>query len=76
MKEHIAYGGDVNATDHFGFTALHDVNDARTAELLIAAGADVNAKQSACVPFSLACYCVFVCLLVIFFLTTEKDAAK
>ena len=49
VKQHLAAGADVNAGGVFGKTPLHlaALNDHKEiAELLIAKGADVNAKQA------------------------------
>ena len=47
VKQHLAAGTDVNAKDEDGYTPLHFAvanDDKELAELLIAAGADMNAK--------------------------------
>jgi cytohesin len=47
VKQHLANGMDVNAKDEDGFTPLHQAalgGHKKIAELLIAKGADVNAK--------------------------------
>jgi hypothetical protein len=48
VKQHLAAGTDVNAADENGWTALHQAafkGRKEIAELLIAKGADVNAKK-------------------------------
>ncbi|MEO2184393.1 MAG: ankyrin repeat domain-containing protein [bacterium] len=51
VKQHLADGADVNATNEVGWTPLHravigsHTDHTETAEFLIAAGADVNAKD-------------------------------
>jgi ankyrin repeat protein len=45
VKQHLAAGADVNATDDRGKTLLHGVEDKEIAVLLIANGADVNVKD-------------------------------
>jgi len=51
IKQHLADGADVNATDEVGWTPLHravigsHTDHTETAEFLIASGADVNAKD-------------------------------
>ena len=50
IKQHLATGTDVNAKAYLGMTPLHlcglSMTQKEIAELLIAAGADVNAKRS------------------------------
>ena len=45
VKQHIAAGADVNAKAENGVTPLHWTETEEIAELLIAQGADVNAKD-------------------------------
>ena len=45
VKQHLASGADVNATDMIGRTPLHYAATKEITELLIANGADVNAKD-------------------------------
>ena len=44
VKQHLAAGADVNAKSWNGMTPLHEAATKEVAELLIAEGADVNAK--------------------------------
>jgi ankyrin repeat protein len=52
IKQHLADGADVNATDEVGWTPLHravigsHTDHTETAEFLIANGADVNARNA------------------------------
>jgi ankyrin repeat protein len=52
VKQHLADGADVNATDEVGWTPLHravigsHTDHTETAEFLIASGADVNARNA------------------------------
>jgi cytohesin len=46
VKEFLAAGTDVNATNEWGVTPLHSVATKEIAELLIAKGAEVNAKNN------------------------------
>ena len=48
VKQHLASGADVNATDRIGRTPLHfasSVGDKKFVEFLITKGADLNAKD-------------------------------
>jgi ankyrin repeat protein len=45
VKQHLASGADMNATDMIGRTPLHYAATKEITELLIANGADVNAKD-------------------------------
>jgi len=45
VKQHLAAGADVNVKDDSGLTPLHYAGGKEIAEILIAEGADVNAKS-------------------------------
>ena len=55
VKQHIADGVDVNAPNRYGWTTLHFTENKEIAELLIAKGADLNAKDgNSLTPLDLA----------------------
>ena len=45
VKKHITYGVDVSAKNTYGWTALHFADNKEIAKLLIAEGANLNAKD-------------------------------
>ncbi len=54
VKQHIAAGSDVNAKNDDLFTPLHYAATKEVAELLLANGADVNAKDNGVTPLHYA----------------------
>lgn len=47
IEEYISHGGDVNLKDQFGYTMLHLTSDLKIAEMLLKAGAKIDARHDA-----------------------------
>ena len=56
VRQHLAAGADVNAKNQNGSTPLHEAATKDVAELLIAEGADVNAKDDGWTPLHSAAW--------------------